>query len=80
VAGPFGPCCARLHRPFASRVEGQAQAQKLLQSTLTPQIIQLKAVEKWNGVLPQVTGNGAVPLIGDMDTMAKPVAPAAPKG
>lgn len=58
-----------------AQAEGQAQAQKLLQSTLTPQIIQLKAVEKWNGVLPQVTGNGAVPFIGNMDTMAKPVAP-----
>lgn len=63
-----------------AQAEGQAQAQKLLQSTLTPQIIQLKAVEKWNGVLPQVTGNGAVPFIGNMDTMAKPVAPAAPRG
>ncbi|WIG55042.1 MAG: hypothetical protein OJF61_000828 [Rhodanobacteraceae bacterium] len=63
-----------------AQAEGQAQAQKLLQSTLTPQIIQLKAVEKWNGVLPQVTGNGAVPFIGNMDTMAKPVPPAAPRG
>lgn len=63
-----------------AQAEGQAQAQKLLQSTLTPQIIQLKAVEKWNGVLPQVTGNGAVPFIGNMDTMARPVAPPAPKG
>jgi regulator of protease activity HflC (stomatin/prohibitin superfamily) len=58
-----------------AQAEGQAQAQKLLQSTLTPQIIQLKAVEKWNGVLPQVTGNGAVPFVGNMGTMAKPVAP-----
>ncbi|MFH1161144.1 MAG: prohibitin family protein, partial [bacterium] len=24
----------------------------------------LKAIEKWNGVLPQVTGAGAVPFIG----------------
>jgi regulator of protease activity HflC (stomatin/prohibitin superfamily) len=63
-----------------AQAEGQAQAQKLLQSTLTPQIIQLKAVEKWNGVLPQVTGNGAVPFIGNMDTMAKPVAVPAPRG
>ena len=62
-----------------AQAEGQAQAQKLLQSTLTPQIIQLKAVEKWNGVLPQVTGNGAVPFIGNMDTMAKPVAVPAPR-
>ena len=49
-----------------AQAEGQAQAQKLLQSTLTPQIIQLKAVDKWNGVLPQVTGGGAVPFIGDI--------------
>jgi regulator of protease activity HflC (stomatin/prohibitin superfamily) len=62
-----------------AQAEGQAQAQKLLQSTLTPQIIQLKAVEKWNGVLPQVTGNGAVPFIGNVD-MGKPVAPPAPRG
>jgi regulator of protease activity HflC (stomatin/prohibitin superfamily) len=63
-----------------AQAEGQAQAQKLLQSTLTPQIIQLKAVEKWNGVLPQVTGNGAIPFVGNMDTMARPVSPSAPHG
>jgi regulator of protease activity HflC (stomatin/prohibitin superfamily) len=63
-----------------AQAEGQAQAQKLLQSTLTPQIIQLKAVEKWNGVLPQVTGSGAVPFIGNMDTMAKPVGVPPPRG
>jgi regulator of protease activity HflC (stomatin/prohibitin superfamily) len=55
-----------------AQAEGQAQAQKLLQSTLTPQIIQLKAVEKWNGVLPQVTGNGAIPFIGSIDAAKLP--------
>lgn len=55
-----------------AQADGQAQAQKLLQSSITPQIIQLKAVEKWNGVLPQVTGNGAIPFIGNMDAAAKP--------
>lgn len=63
-----------------AQAQGQAQAQKLLQSTLTPQIIQLKAVDKWNGVLPQVTGGGAVPFIGNMDSVAKPVPPPAPRG
>ena len=24
----------------------------------------LKAIEKWNGIMPQVTGAGAVPFIG----------------
>ncbi|HEX5353239.1 MAG TPA: SPFH domain-containing protein [Rhodanobacteraceae bacterium] len=49
-----------------AQAQGQARAQKLLQSTLTPEIIRLKAVEKWNGILPQVTGGGAIPFIGDI--------------
>ena len=39
----------------ALQVEGSALAQN-------PSIIQLRAIEKWNGVMPQVTG-GAMPLI-----------------
>ena len=51
-----------------AQAQGQSQAQKLLQSTLTPGLIQLKAVEKWNGVLPQVVGgNGAIPMIGPLE-------------
>ncbi|MEM7027973.1 MAG: SPFH domain-containing protein [Chloroflexota bacterium] len=52
-----------------ARAEGEAQAhleiakaeaesQELLRETLSPEIIQLRAVEKWNGVLPTVMGNG----------------------
>ena len=55
-----------------AQADGQSQAQKLLQSTLTPQIIQLKAVEKWNGVLPQYTGGGAIPFIGNLDAAKAP--------
>ncbi len=48
-----------------AKAQGQAQAQKLLQVTLTPEIIQLRAVEAWNGVLPTVVGgNGVLPMIG----------------
>jgi regulator of protease activity HflC (stomatin/prohibitin superfamily) len=50
-------------------VEAQAQsdAQKLLQQTLTPQIIQQQAIQKWNGVLPTVVGTGGVlPMIGNI--------------
>lgn len=49
-----------------AQAQGQSQAQKLLQSTLTPEIIRLRAVKKWNGVLPKVTGNGGIPFIGDL--------------
>ena len=44
------------------RAKGEAEANRLLQSTLNDNIIQNRAIEKWDGVLPQVTG-GATPLI-----------------
>lgn len=63
-----------------AQAQGQAQAQKLLQATLTPEIIQLKAVEKWNGVLPQVVGGkGVLPMVGGLGGAVQPVASAATK-
>ena len=44
--------------------KAEAEAQKLVRETLTPQIIKLRAIEKWNGKLPQVSGgDGSVPFI-----------------
>ena len=40
--------------------KGQAQAQQLLQSGLTPEVLEHEAIEKWNGHLPLVIGNDAV--------------------
>ena len=46
----------------------QSQAQKLLQQTLTPEIIQQQAIAKWDGRLPAVVGEkGALPMIGNID-------------
>ncbi|MGK5083883.1 SPFH domain-containing protein [Bdellovibrionota bacterium FG-1] len=44
------------------RAKAQAEANRLLQSTLSPSLIQSKAIDKWNGVLPQVSG-GSTPFI-----------------
>ena len=42
----------------------EAEAQRLLRQTLTDEIIRLRAIEKWDGTLPQVTGGGgSVPFI-----------------
>lgn len=61
-----------------AKAQGQAQAQKLLQVTLTPEIIQLKAVEKWNGVLPQVVGGkGVLPMVGGIGGAVAPATPVA---
>lgn len=47
--------------------QAQAQAQKLLQQTITPEIIQQQAVAKWDGHLPEVMGtNGVLPMLGNI--------------
>lgn len=48
----------------------QSKAQALLRQTLTPEIIQQEAIQKWNGVLPTVTGGGGVlPMIGNLSAV-----------
>ncbi len=44
--------------------KGQAQANQLIAESIrtNPEIIQLKAIEKWNGVLPTYTSNGPLLL------------------
>ena len=44
------------------RAKAQAEANRLLQSTLSANLVQSKAIDKWNGVLPQVSG-GSTPFI-----------------
>jgi prohibitin 1 len=46
-----------------NRAKGQAEAQRLLRQNITPELLQMKAVEKWDGKFPQVTGGGALPFI-----------------
>lgn len=38
--------------------KAEAKSQELLRNTISEQIIQLRAVEKWNGVLPLFVGEG----------------------
>lgn len=45
-----------------AKAKGQAEANRLVQSTLTPNLIQQKAIDKWDGALPQIT-SGSVPFI-----------------
>lgn len=44
------------------KAKAEAEGNRLLQSTLTPAMIQNKAIEKWDGVLPQISG-GATPFV-----------------
>jgi len=42
--------------------QGQAKANEALSRSLSPILVQYKSIEKWNGILPQVSGGG-IPLI-----------------
>jgi len=42
--------------------QGQARANDALSRSISPILVQYKSIEKWNGILPQVSG-GAVPFI-----------------
>ncbi len=49
----------------------EAEALRLQKMNISPDLIELrkieanlKAIEKWNGILPNVTGSGAIPFIG----------------
>ena len=44
------------------RAKAQAESNRLLQSSLTQTLVNYRAVDKWNGQLPQVT-SGATPFI-----------------
>ena len=56
----------------------EAEALRLQKMNISPDLIELrkieanlKAIEKWNGILPRVTGSGAIPLIGVGDVLGK---------
>ena len=51
--------------------QGQAKANEVLSRSITPILVQYKSIEKWNGLLPQVSG-GAVPFIDLNKTGALP--------
>jgi len=60
----------------AARAE--AESLRLQRANISPDLIELrrieanmKAIEKWNGILPQVTGGGAIPMIGLGDAPKK---------
>ena len=52
--------------------QGLANAQKAQATTLTPEYLQLQAIQKWNGQLPQyLTPGAAIPFIGNAATPTK---------
>jgi regulator of protease activity HflC (stomatin/prohibitin superfamily) len=44
------------------QAKSQAEANKIINATLTPQLIQYKYADSWDGKLPVYTGGGAIPM------------------
>ena len=43
--------------------KGLAEAQTLQKQSLTQEFLQLEAIKKWNGIMPQVAGSSSLPFI-----------------
>ena len=50
-----------------AQAQAEAEAQRLQRATITPTLLQLRAIEKWDGHFPQVIGQ-AMPFI-DLKTL-----------
>lgn len=46
-----------------AEAKGLAEAQALQKQSLTQEFLQLEAIKKWNGIMPQVAGSSALPFI-----------------
>lgn len=46
-----------------AEAKGLAEAQTLQKQSLTQEFLQLEAIKKWDGKMPQVAGNGSLPFI-----------------
>ena len=49
------------------RAEAEAEANRTISESLTPEIIEYKKLEKWNGELPKVTGGSAFVELGGIE-------------
>ncbi|BAU11835.1 hypothetical protein LEP3755_23380 [Leptolyngbya sp. NIES-3755] len=48
---------------IANRARGEATAQQLLRDSLTPELLQRQAIDKWNGNLPFIVGGEGTKLL-----------------
>lgn len=45
------------------KAKAQAEANRVLAASITPELVQYRALDKWDGVLPRMTGSNAVPFV-----------------
>ena len=61
-----------------TQAQGQAEAQRLQKSELTPELVTMRALQvqelaiaKWDSRLPLVVGSGSIPFLGDLSNMTR---------
>ena len=70
-------------KQWVAQAQGEAEAKKLavdaeayfnktVAASITPEYVQYRALEKWNGELPQMMGTGAVPFVNVGGLKAQP--------
>ncbi len=50
-------------KAILAKAKAQAEANKLQAQSLSPELIQWNAIQRWDGKLPQMTGGGALPFV-----------------
>lgn len=50
-------------KSILAKAKAQAEANKLQSQSLSPELLNWNAIQKWNGQLPQMTGGGALPFV-----------------
>lgn len=59
-----------------ARANGTAQANKIVAQSLTPELVQYDLIQKWDGVMPQVTGGGGISTLINLPDRKTPATPA----
>jgi len=51
--------------------KAQAEANRILSASITPELVQYRAIEKWDGILPKITGSGNTNMIDTSSIIGK---------
>ena len=63
AAAPPRSAWSRQVAPVRARAKAQAEANRQLAQSLTPELIRYQQLQRWDGKLPLFSGGGVAPLI-----------------
>lgn len=57
-------------RKTVAIAQAEAESNKLVRQSITPELLQLEAIKKWDGKMPQVMGSNKMPFILNLEKVA----------